>query len=234
MSLARLAGALFLVSLVAGGFGEGLAPAQIVAPGDAAATAHHIIGSNWLFRFGFASYLVEGSCDVALTVILYVLLRPVHNVIALFAVLFRIMATATFAFAELFYLAPALILNNDAYLKSFSSDQLNALALLSLNLYDLGGVVSLVFYGLGSIGVGYLMFQSGYLPRLLGILWAIGGAGFVLRTFAVVLAPGAPTSILQVPMILAIAITVIWLLAKGVDVAKWEAKSHTVGRGSLA
>lgn len=64
------------------------------------------------------------------------------------------------------------------------------------------GVISLVFYGVGSIGVGYLMFQSGYLPRLVGILLAIGGAGFVIRTFAVVLVPAAPTSILKLPMIL--------------------------------
>jgi hypothetical protein len=102
--------------------------------------------------------------------------------------------------------------------------------------YGLGGVISLVFYGVGSIGVGYLMFQSGYLPRLVGILWAIGGAGFVIRTFAVVLVPAAPTEILQLPMIVAIAITAVWLLAKGIDVGKWEATQALAGnhgKGSL-
>jgi uncharacterized protein DUF4386 len=223
---ARIGGVLFLVSLLAGGFGEGVAPGQLIAPGDAAATARHILNSDALFRIGFASYLVEALCDVALTVVFYVLLRPVNLIVTLGIVLFRLMATATFAFGELFYFAPSLIVGNDAYLKSFSPDQLNALTLLFLNLYGLGGVISLVFYGVASIGIGYLMFRSGYFPRILGAVWAIGGAGFVLRTFAAVLIPNIPTAILQAPQIVAILVLAIWLLAKGVDAAAWEARAQ--------
>ncbi len=102
-------------------------------PGDAAATAHNIIASNLLFRLGFLAYLAEAVCDVALTFVLYVLLRPVHANLAFLAVFLRIMATAAFAFGELFYFAPSLILGGDGYLKTFSPDQLNTLALLSLN-----------------------------------------------------------------------------------------------------
>lgn len=223
---ARIGGALFLVSLVAGGFGEGFAPSQLIATGDAAATARHILNSDALFRVGFACYLVEALCDVALTVIFYVLLRPVNLIVTFSVVLFRLMATATFAFGELFYFAPSLIVGNDTYLKSFSPDQLNTLTLLSLNLYGIGGVISLVFYGVASIGIGYLMFRSGYVPRILGVLWVIGGAGFVLRTFADVLVPNIPTAILQAPQILAILILAIWLLAKGVNAATWEARAQ--------
>ena len=223
---ARIGGVLFLVSLVAGGFGEGYAPARLIAPGDAAATVRHILDSDTLFRVGFASYLVEALCDVALTVVLYVLLRPVNRVLTLGIVLFRLMATATFAFAELFYFAPSLILRNDAYLKSFSPDQLHTLTLVLLNLYGVGGAVSLVFYGAASIGIGYLMFRSEYLPQILGVLWAIGGGCFVLRTFAFVLFPNIPTAILQVPQVLAILLLAIWLLARGVDVSQWEARAR--------
>jgi Domain of unknown function (DUF4386) len=223
---ARIAGVLFVVSLVAGGFGEGFAPSQLIVTGDAAATTRHILNSDALFRVGFASYLVEALCDVALTAIFYVLLRPVNPIVTFGIVLFRLMATATFAFGELFYFAPSLILGNDTYLKSFSPEQLNALTLLSLNLYGVGGAISLVFYGVASIGIGYLMFRSGYFPRILGVLWAIGGAGFVLRTFAYVLVPGIPTVILQAPQILAILILAIWLIAKGVNAATWEARAQ--------
>lgn len=223
---ARIGGALFLVSLVAGGFGEGVAPGQLIATGDAAATARHILNSDALFRVGFACYLVEALCDVALTVVFYVLLRPVSLIVTLGVVLFRLMATATFAFGELFYFAPSLIVGNDTYLKSFSPDQLNALTLLSLNLYGVGGVISLVFYGMASIGIGYLMFRSGYFPRILGVLWAIGGAGFVLRTFADVLVPNIPSVILQAPQILVILIFATWLLVKGVNAAMWEARAQ--------
>jgi Domain of unknown function (DUF4386) len=217
---ARIGGVLFLVSLVAGGFGEGVAPGLLIAPGDAAATARHILNSDALFRIGFACYLVEAL------VVFYVLLRPVNLIVTLGLVLFRLMATATFAFGELFYFAPSLIVGNGAYLRSFSPDQLNTLTLLFLNLYGVGGLISLVFYGVASIGVGYLMFRSGYLPRILGVVWAIGGAGFVLRSFAGVLVPNIPTAILQAPQILAILILAIWLLAKGVDAATWEAKAQ--------
>jgi hypothetical protein len=210
---ARIGGVLFLVSIVAGGFGEGFAPSQLVAPGDAAATARHILTSDTVFRVGFASYLVEGLCDAALTAVFFVLLRPIDQVLTVAIVVFRIMATATFAFAELFYFAPSLILTNEPYLRSFSSDQLNTLTLLSLNLY--------------------LMFRSQYLPRWLGIVWVIGGACFVLRTFAFVLLPAIPGGVLQAPQIVAILLLAIWLLAKGVDAAKWEVAAPTTGLVSL-
>ena len=218
---ARLGGALFLLSVLAGGFGEGVAPTQLTVAGNAAATAHNIVSSSLLFRAGFASYLVEAACDTALTAILYILLRPVNAGIALFAVFFRLIATATFAFAELFYFLPSLLLGGDSYLKSFTPDQLNTLALLSLNAYALGGGVFLIFYGTGLLLIGYLIFRSGYLPQWLGVLLALGGLGFVLRTFALVLAPGFQSTFLQLPAILAIFVLALWLLIKGVDLAKW-------------
>ena len=230
---ARIGGILFLVSIVAGGFGEGFAPSQLVASGDATATARHILTSDTVFRVGFASYLVEGLCDAALTAVFFVLLRPVDQFLTVAVVVFRIMATATFAFGELFYFAPSLILTNESYLKSFSSDQLNTLTLLSLNMYGVGGAMSLAFYGAASIGIGYLMFRSQFLPRWLGIVWVIGGACFILRTFTFVLFPAIPGGILQAPQILAILLLAIWFLAKGVDVAKWEAAASSPGLALL-
>jgi hypothetical protein len=227
---ARIGGVLFLVSIVAGGFGEGLAPSQLIAPGDAAATARHILTSDTLFRAGFASYLVEGLCDAALTAVFFVLLRRVDLGLTVGVVVFRIMATATFAFAELFYFAPSVLLTNDSYLKTFSTDQLNTLALMSLNLYGVGGSMSLAFYGAASIGIGYLIFRSQYLPWWLGIAWIIGGACFVLRTFTSVLFPAFPGGILQAPQIVAILLLAIWFLVKGVDVAKWEAAAPSLRR----
>src|SRR5437773_176813 len=124
---ARIAGVVFLISIVAGGIGEFYAPSTLIVPGDATATAHQLLASDLLFRLGFLAYLIEAITDVALTFLLYVLLRPVHANLAFLAVLFRIMATATFAFGELFYFAPSLILGGEGYLKTFSPAQLHAL-----------------------------------------------------------------------------------------------------------
>jgi hypothetical protein len=219
---AKIAGVVFLVSIVGGGFGEFYAPSQLIVPGDATATAHHLIASDLLFRLGFVAYLIEAVTDVALTFLLYVLLRPVHANLAFLAVLFRIMATATFAFGELFYFAPSLILGGDGYLKTFSPDQLNALALLSLNLYGLVGGLFTVFYGIASLILGYLMVRSGYLPRVLGALWVLGGLGFVTWNVLLVLTPGYASSLLPVPQLLATLSLGLWLLVRGVDVGKWK------------
>ena len=119
---ARIAGALFLLTIVAGGFGEFYVPSKLIVSGDAAATAKNIHAYDWLFRAGFASYLVEAVCDIALTLILYTLLRPVRKELSLLAAFFGLVSTALFAVAELFYFAASMILEGGDYLKTFSPD----------------------------------------------------------------------------------------------------------------
>src|SRR5262249_33802382 len=150
---------------------------------------HYIIGSELFFRLGFVVYLGEAITDVTLTFLLYVLLRPVHANLALLALLFRLMATATFAFAELFYFAPSLILGRDGYLKTFSQSPLHALAVLSLSIYTAGACLFIVFYGIASMLLGYLIVRSGYLPRVVGALWVLGGLGFVIGNLVWIFAP---------------------------------------------
>ena len=222
---ARIAGVLFLLSLAAGGFGEFYVPSKLVVSADAAATVKNIIASDSLFRLGFAAYLVEAMCDIGLTLILYVLLRPVSRNLALLAAFFRLMGTGLFAVAELFYFAAPLILGGASYLKTFSPDQLNSLALLSLNFYGYGAGIFMVFYGVASALLGYLIFRSGYLPRFIGVLLALGGAGFVINNFAIILAPAYASSGLLLPMIIAALSLTLWFLVRGVDVTKWEAKA---------
>jgi Domain of unknown function (DUF4386) len=223
---ARVAGVLFLLSIVGGGFGEAIAPSQAIVPGDPTATAHHIISNNTLFRIGFAAFSIESLCDTALAAVLYLLIRPVSRGVALIFMLFHLMATATFAFSEIFYFAPAFLLGGDSYLKSFPADQLNTLSLLSLNVYGFAGVFSEVYYGVASILFGLLVVRCGYLPSILGIVWLISGAGFVTQVYATILTPSLPTTYLQLPTIVAVLGTMTWLLAKGVDVPKWEARAR--------
>jgi hypothetical protein len=222
---ARVAGVVFLLAFVGGGFGEAYAPAQLIVPGNAVATAHQVVTSASLLRLGFLAYLLEAVTDVALAFLLYVLLRPVHANLAFLSVLFRLMATATFAVAEVFYFAPSLILGGDAYLKTFSPTQLQALALLSFNVYGFAGGFSQVFYGIASLLLGYLMVRSGYLPRVLGALWMLGGLGFLASSLAQVLAPADASSLLLLPQLLAALSLGLWLLVRGVDVVTWQERA---------
>src|SRR4030081_1275767 len=126
-SYARVAGVLFLVSMVAGFFGELYAPSHIIVSGDAAATARNIVAFNSLFRAGFAAYLVEAVCDISLSLVMYQLLKAVRKDLALLAAFFGLVSTAVFAVAQLFYFGSSLIVGGAVSLKSFYPDQLNDL-----------------------------------------------------------------------------------------------------------
>jgi hypothetical protein len=177
-----------------------------------------------LFRIGFATYLVEAVCDIALSLIMYILLKPVRRDLALLAAFFGLVSTAVFAVAELFYFAPTFILGGADYLKTFSPDQLNTLALLSLKFYTHGGGVFMVFYGIATGLRAYLIYRSGYLPKFLGVLLALAGLGFIINNFMLVLAPAYTSHFLLIPVSIAVLSLTLWLLVKGVDVKKWEAK----------
>jgi hypothetical protein len=229
---ARIAGVLFLLSLVAGGFGEAYVPSNLIVSGDATATAANIRNFDLLYRLGFAAFLIESLCDITLALILYALLKPVSKELSLLAAFFGLIGTALFAFAELFYFAPQLIMRGSAsYLQTFSPDQLNALVLLSLKFYGYAGMIFTAYYGMGWIVRSYLIFRSGYLPRFLGVLMAIGGVGFVVRNFALILAPSYASDVLLMLMFPGGLILTIWLLVKGVDVPKWNAKVKAVQIG---
>ncbi len=222
---ARAAGALALLSFIAGGFGEVYVPSRLIVSGNAAATMGNLRALNFLFRVGFAGYLVEALCDVSLALVMYVLLKPVNRYISLLAAFFGLLATATFAVAEMFYFAPSLVLGHAELLKAFSADQLDALVFLSLRLFGLGGWIFTVFYGMGWMLRGYLMFKSGYLPKLLGVLLMIAGAAFFARNFAVVLAPSYSSGWMLALVAPGFLTMTVWFLTKGVNLLRWQEKA---------
>lgn len=223
---ARVAGVLFLLSIVAGGFGEAYVPSRLIVSGDPTATVANIKGFDFLYRLGFAAFLIESLCDITLALILYSLLKPVSKQLSLLAAFFGLIGTALFAFAELFYFAPLVIMKGSGYLQTFSPDQLNSLALLSLKFYGFAGMIFTAYYGMSWIVRAYLIFRSGYLPRFIGVLMAIGGIGFVVRNFAMILAPAYASDVLLMLMFPGGLILAVWLLVKGVDGPKWNAKAN--------
>jgi len=227
---ARVAGVLFLISLVAGGLGEAYIPSRIIASGDAAATVANIRNFNMLYRLGFATFMIESLCDITIVLLMYALLKPVNREVSLLAGFIGLVGTAVFAVAELFYVAPVLIIGGSAgYLNSFSPEQLNSLTLLSLKFYGYGGMITTAYYGMSWILRGYLIFRSGYLPKFLGVLMAIGGSGFLVRNFLLILTPSYASEVLLMLMFPGGLTLAIWLLVKGVNVPKWKAKVSAAG-----
>ncbi|HEX8644741.1 MAG TPA: DUF4386 domain-containing protein [Allosphingosinicella sp.] len=219
---ARIGGVLGLVSVAAGGFGEAYVPTMVISANDAAATATNIVQNSVLVRLGFASYLLEALCDVALALILYALLRPVHRDLALLATFFRLIGTTGFAVAQVFHFAALPLAQRPANLAGLSSEQLDALALLSIKTGQYGATVFMMFYGMGFLITGWLMLGANYLPRFVGILMMMTGAGFVARTFLWALAPAYASPLLLLPAAFAGLALGFWLILKGVDVEKWR------------
>lgn len=214
---ARLAGVAMLLSAVFGFLGEMYLPGRIIVGGDAAATAANIRGNPTLLRLAFASYLVEGICDVALLVFFYILLKPVNRHLALLSAFFGIVSMVTFAIAQSSFFAASLILRDTGGMAAFTVAQREALALLATRIATMIAWLFAGMYGIASMIRGYLIARSGYLPRALGILLVIGGAGFFLKSATYILAPALSSPLLLLPMALAGFPLMAWLLVRGID-----------------
>lgn len=217
---ARLAGIAMLLSIVFGGLGEAYLPNQILVRGDAAATAANILNHPTLFRLTFAAYLVEGICDITLAFLFYALLRPVNRDLALLSAFFGIAAMITYAVAQSSFYASSLVLGESNGLMAFSVEQRNGLALLAIRISSTIAGLFLALYGIASMLRGHLIMRSGYLPKLLGVLLMIGGAGFFLRTATLLVAPAYSSTRLLYPMAVAGIPLMLWLLFRGVRRAR--------------
>jgi hypothetical protein len=227
---ARFAGILLVISLFAGGFGESYVPAKLIASADTAETARRVGASIGLFRAGFASYLIEAACDLSLTAIFYVLLRPVSRPLALIALCFGLFGTCTFAVAEMFYFASALPFIDADVIRTLTPYARVAFTYICLMVYSYIFVIFSGFYGVAMLLRGYLIFRSGYLPRALGALVMLGGAGFLLKNIAAVLAPRYDSMFFVAPMLLVMLSMAAWFLFKGINSQQWDqrAKSSAV------
>ncbi len=214
---ARIAGVAMLLSLIFGFFGEMYLPGRILVAGDPTATAANITGHPLLFRLTFAAYLVEGICDVALCVFFYILLKPVDRNLALLSAFFGIVSMVTFAVGQASFYSASVVLRETGGMTAFTADQRNALALLCTRIAATISWLFLCMYGIASMIRGYLIARSRYLPRIIGILLLIGGAGFVVRSATFLLAPTYSSGLLLIPMMLAMISLTAWFLVRGVD-----------------
>jgi hypothetical protein len=228
-ALSRIGGALYLIIIVLGLFGEAFVRSKIVVSGDAAATAANLRSMESLWRFGIAAEFVLLISAVALTLIFFVLLRPVSRDLALLAVFFNLVSIAVEAVSALHLVAALFPLGNAGYLTAFEPEQLYAMATLSVKSHSYGFGVALIFFGCDCLVLGYLIFRSGYLPKAIGVLMQIAGLCYLTNSFALILAPALANRIfpaILIPAFVGEASLCLWLLVKGVNVEKWNLETR--------
>lgn len=224
---ARVAGLLYLIIIVAGAVGY-TTHSSLIVWNDAAATASNILASEQSWRLSSVAMLVMLVCDVGVAGVFYVLFKPVNRSLSLIACVFRLVLVAVVAVAMLFrYLA--LDLSKDTASAAIGADETQALAILSIRLFEQGFTVALVFFGFHCLAIGWLIFRSRFLPTFLGVLLSIAGLLYLFDSIRVLALPviQLPFDIL-LPSYIAEIVLCLWLIVIGVNAEKWrEQATHT-------
>jgi hypothetical protein len=175
-------------------------------------------------RLGIVSALLVQIVNIFVVLVLYQLLKPVNKNLVVLMVIFLLLGVPIAMLNELNQFAVLLLSSGADYLRVFTADQLHALVLLFLHLHDYGINLAGIFWGLWLFPMGYLVFKSGFLPRVLGILLMIGCAGYLLQSFAAFLLPNFEVNIAMFTFWGEVLFP-LWLLIKGVNVEQWKKRA---------
>ncbi|MBB5345990.1 DUF4386 domain-containing protein [Tunturibacter empetritectus] len=230
-ALARIGGLLYLLIILGGLFAPfAIAPSGMMLGNAALPTVTKILSSQSLYVLGGAIQLFVYACDIGVALVFYELLKPVNRRIALLATFFRLVFVAIACANIVNHFAPLVFLCGPDSLTSFTTDQLQALAIAFIRLRTFGFDIALLFFGFHCILVGYLIFRSTFLPRVLGAALAIGGAGYVANIFATAIPLTSRVHLfpyVMLPAGLAEILLTLWLLIVGVNLPRWKDQAET-------
>lgn len=216
---ARIAGLLYLIVVLAGIFSLAYVPSQIDVTADAAATVRNIVAHESLFRLGIVAGLTCYTAFLLLPLALYRLLSPYGTQPAVLMVAFAVVSVPIAFAVTLDKFEVLTLLSGADYLQAFGAEELQARVMLSLDAYKEGLRVVQIFWGLWLLPFGYLVFKSGILPRVLGILLMLGCFGYLIDFTGRVLFSGYAESgiagFVRLPASLGEIGICLWLLVMG-------------------
>ncbi len=221
---AKIAGIGYLIIFILGIITNFFVFNSMLVQGDAQATVNNILSNEILFRSGIVSWLVVLIIDIIIAWALFVLLKPVNKSISLLAAWFRLVYVAIFGITQLNLLFVIIVLSGADFLNVFTTNQLNALALLFLNGHNYGFLIALVFFGIHLYFISYLIFKSQFVPKYLGVLLLLAASGYLIDSFANFLIPDYADYkmifmiIVAVPGIVGELAFTLWLLFRGTKV----------------
>lgn len=186
--LARLTGLLYLLIILCAGFAQGYVRGTLWIPGDAGATIQHIAAAEGLFRLGLVADLLAFLADLAVTVLLFQLLRHVDFTLSLMAAAFRLVAHPAIGSLNLLNHYLVLEVLQGAGQGVFADAAQGVQFLLTAHQY--GYLLAGAFFGIHCLLLGILLYRSERFPRLLGILLGLSALGYLLESFGDLLVPG--------------------------------------------
>ena len=214
----RLAGLLYLILAITGAYGIMYVPSKIIVRGDGVTTASNMVANELLFRTGIVSQLISVTIFLIMALVLYRLFKQVNEHQAKLMVAFVIVQVPIVFLIETFNLTAIMILKGEV-LKTYTSGQLSNGAMVFLKTHGYGIMILETFWGLWLIPFGQLVYKSGFIPRILGVLLVIAGIGYTIDSFTFILFPNY-RSFTKLPAFTFSAIgeisTILWLLIKGV------------------
>jgi len=217
---ARIAGVFYLLIFVTGAFAELFVRGRLVVYGDATSTATNVLAHESLYRLGGAAQVFTLICDIAVALLFYDLFKPAGRNLSLFAAVFRLVFVAIMAVNSLNYLAPLALLKSASFVTAFKANQLQALALVSLQLYGVGYDIALVFFGVHCVLIGYLILKSTFLPRILSVPITFAGLGWLTFLWPPLANHLSPFVLLSGA--LGELLLTLWLLVMGVNDQRWK------------
>lgn len=215
--ISKFAGVLYLIITFIAPFSMLYVPSKLIVAGDALATAVNIQSSQGLFRAAIASDALVFMLEIALTVLVYQLVKPVDKTLALVSAYARLGMTVIQGVNVLNYIFALLLVSGAGYLSAFASGQPEALASLFLQAHDATALIWGLFFGLHLLVLGYLVFKSGYMPRWLGVTLLVTSLLYLAQGFGAFLFPQAETMLKSIMSLAFIEIAFpLWLLIKSV------------------
>jgi hypothetical protein len=208
-----VAGIGLLVMAVLSGFGIFVAGAGLVTPDDAAKTVEDISASEGLFRWGVLSLYGVVVLDVVVAWALFRFFSPVRIGLARLAAWFRLAYAAVFMLAIGQLTGLADLVTAQRYSGVFTAEQIQGQTLLKVDAFDDLWMAGLILFGVHLAIVGYLAYVSGYVPKLLGVLLVVAGAGYIFDGAASTVLASPPGSVATFTF-LGEFLLAVWLVAR--------------------
>jgi hypothetical protein len=216
---ARVAGFTLLLLMVSGFAGMYAHSGHPIVAGDAAATARNLLGHERAFRVGLACEFVMLSCDVVLALALFALLKPVNSTLALLGSFWRVANAVVLAVGVACSLVGLDLLGNPHYISLLSADQLHAIAMMFFDLHSRVSLMGLMFFCFGAGVHSWLLWRSGYIPKVISGLYLFASVEMLLCCFAFLVFPMSRAVLdpgFLVPDFFAELSAALWLAFRGV------------------